>query len=91
MANFSDPLKSGIHSLVSLVTQPVSPNYYKDGNVGLESSDRAEASLDSREGQQAREAMALTHTRATVFVLSADAHVDQPFLTVGGRGASFAT
>lgn len=47
--------------------------------------------LDSREGQQAREAMALTHTRTTVFILSTDAYVDQPFLTVGGRGASFAT
>lgn len=44
-----------------------------------------------RDNRQAKEAMALTHTSATVLILPTDAHVDQPLLTVGDGDASFAT
>lgn len=54
--------------------------------MGLGSAGEAEVN-----SSQAKEALALTYTRATVLILLADAHEDQPLFTVGGRDTSSAT
>lgn len=52
---------------------------------------RVGAKASPRDSSQAKEATALTYSRATVHILLTDAHEDHPLLAVGGCDASFAT